>query len=187
MPLFSRHRPAAAAADPGPQLPEGYDQRLAALEAEGYTAAADAFDPATVEQYAAWLYGHLNAGGQITEAHGIPFAESRFVVAVRDFTTLGETGNSAYPIIVPAGISHLGGELGKSTLYYEAGYFMQGRPCVPVFTDPEFTDLPGAHDLLIPAITSEIQRRANIQYWLDGRAEQARISDLFAYWEETSR
>lgn len=184
MPLFSRR--AAAAPDPGRRLPAGYDESLAALEAAGYVAGPDAFERAPLERYAAWLYGHLEAGGQITEAYGIPFAESKFVVAVRDFTTLGEGGNAAYPIIVPDGICHLGGELGKSTLYYENDHGTDGRVCVPVFTDPEFTELPGAAGLLVPAIADELQRRANFAAWMEDRARQERISDLTAYWHQES-
>lgn len=144
----------------------------------GYEAQPDAFVPASLGQYVAWLERYLQGGGRITHVYGYPFARSRMLLAVRDFTTAGECGALARNIIVPRGVTHLGGALGHCTLFTEDG--AQGHS-VPAYSDPEFAGLPGYAEAAERQAADRARCEARHARHDAERARQAQVSDLSAY------
>lgn len=112
-----------------------------------------ALRPARLDEYLAWLRAWLDAGGTLTHAYDYPWSRWTWLTASRDFQLGGECGANAVQIIVPAGMQHAGGGLGHNNLYFLDGPRQLGSQ-VPVFSDPEFADLPG-----VPEFVREEERK----------------------------
>lgn len=155
-----------------------------------YRATPGAFEALRRDRYVAWLRAYLADGGKITDVYDYPYpGEIRFLLAIRDFTTDGETGSAARAILVPPGVRHLGGALGHCKLYFEAD--ASSGPLaksavpetlwVPAFSNPEFEELPGYAEAALRAFKA----RAELEQYgraLRARAEvQAQRSDLTAH------
>ena len=104
--------------------------------------------PATVADYQRWLVAHRKSGNEPTHHYDYPFAQGnlahlgsgpdfrkpKWYVAERNFRAVPLFGAAAVNIIVPKGVNFLGGNLGHSTLFFEADGRTDGH-CVPSYTD----------------------------------------------------
>ncbi len=153
---------------------------------QGHRARPDAFEPAPLDWYVAWLRGYLRAGGQITHVYDYPYSRVRFVLAARDFTTGGECGASARNILVPAGIRHLGGARGHCNLYFEKRHTLEGN-LVPAYSDPAFAALPGYREAATKARADHAESEKRHREYEAQRTRRARTSDLSAYTQDGER
>jgi hypothetical protein len=158
--------------------------RQAGIEEESmpsqYEAAPGAFQPLPLDRYVAWLRGYLQSGGRITHVYDYPYARGRFLLATRDFTTGGECGSAARQILVPAGVRHLGGDLGHCSMYFEDGHTLSGR-FVPAYSEPEFADLPGYAEVAAEAQAQRAAFEARHRAYESERRERVTTSDLSAH------
>lgn len=141
----------------------------------------ETFRLARVSEYVDWLRGHLAGGGQITHAYDYPIARADFLLARSDFTTGGECGTDAAQIVVPAGVRHLGGDLGHNNLFFMDGFTCTGRAIVPVYADPEFDALPGVREARDLAKAERVGFERRMRQRQEESATRARTSDLSAY------
>lgn len=96
---------------------------------------------ATPEDYKAWLRGYISSGGQLDfSLWGTPMPDD-FYVAQMPFRLVPLSGILHMHIIVPEGVSFLGGELGGCELYFMEGFRADvgyGKPAVHIFSDTRF-------------------------------------------------
>lgn len=64
----------------------------------------DGTEPATVEEYAAWLMGHVARGGKVRYRREHTFCASEFRIAYEGVVVEPEYGADAYTLIVRAGL-----------------------------------------------------------------------------------
>lgn len=89
---------------------------------------------ATTVEYREWLEGYINRGGSVTQHYNGRMNDDRYYVAIEDFELHDNCGAFAYDIIVPIGVSFLGGELGHCNLYFMDGFATLGWH-VPMWND----------------------------------------------------
>jgi hypothetical protein len=107
--------------------------------------------------------------------------------AEADFTTGGECGAAAAQIIVPPGIHHAGGARGHNALYQAGTEATLAGHAVPVFSDPEFTALPGVPDFILAKRAEALaadRQRAELQRQDE---EQRKSSDLSRWLRGSAR
>ncbi len=107
--------------------------------------------PAELSDYLTWLEGFLLDGGVPSHYYNYPWQGCRFMIAWEDFTTARECGARACEIIVPYGVSYLGGEMGHNNFYfYEelTDKFSVRGHFVPVYDDPEFEQIPQLREFI---------------------------------------
>jgi hypothetical protein len=139
-----------------------------------------AFRPATVTEYIAWLRPWLAAGNQPTHYYDYPWARWTWLTAEKDFTTGGECGANAVHIIVRPGVRHAGGGIGHNQLYFLDGTKQVGGQ-IPIFTDADFTDLPGVVGFVANERRRDAEYRMQIEESRNERAAAAVGSDVTRY------
>ena len=125
------------------------------------------FQPAYMRDYLTWLKKYFKKGGQFTSYIDREFMVGDVLEAVADFHLTGPYGANSREIIIPRGVSFLGGDTGHCTLYFmESGTALKASNCphVPMFSDPEFLNLRGAKEFL------EKKRKEEEEYrrWMVG-------------------
>jgi len=87
--------------------------------------------------YTRWLEGFVDAGNTPTHYYSYPFSRwDSFYVAKKDFELVPLYGADSINIIVPDGITILGGSRGHNNIFCYNGYKHRGS--VPVFSDTVF-------------------------------------------------
>ena len=87
--------------------------------------------------YIQWLEGFVDAGNTPTHYYSYPFSRwNSFYVAKKDFELVPLYGADSINIIVPEGITILGGSRGHNNIFCYNGYKHRGT--VPVFSDTVF-------------------------------------------------
>lgn len=87
--------------------------------------------------YTQWLEGFVDAGNTPTHYYSYPFSRwDSFYVAKKDFELVPLYGADSINIIVPEGITILGGSRGHNNIFCYNGYKHRGS--VPVFSDTVF-------------------------------------------------
>ena len=87
--------------------------------------------------YTQWLEGFVDAGNTPTHYYSYPFSRwNSFYVAKKDFELVPLYGADSINIIVPEGITILGGSRGHNNIFCYNGYKHRGT--VPVFSDTVF-------------------------------------------------
>ena len=87
--------------------------------------------------YTHWLVGFVDAGNTPTHYYSYPFSRwNSFYVAKKDFELVPLYGADSINIIVPDGITILGGSRGHTNVFCYNGYKHRGS--VPVFSDTVF-------------------------------------------------
>ena len=145
---------------------------------------AEAFEPLPLSRYIEWLTAYTQAGGLITHVYDYPYERAGFLLARSDFSLGGECGSQARPVLVPAGVRHLGGKLGHNTLYFEASdedqIHVRGS-WVPAYSNPGFADVPGYAEARRSADERHAASSAQRSHYMDDERERIRTSDLSAY------
>lgn len=87
--------------------------------------------------YIQWLEGFVDAGNTPTHYYEYPFSRwNSFYIAKKDFELAPLYGADSISIIVPDGITILGGSRGHTNVFCYSGYKHRGS--VPVFSDTVF-------------------------------------------------
>lgn len=87
--------------------------------------------------YTQWLEGFVDAGNTPTHYYSYPFSRwNSFYVAKKDFELVPLYGADSINIIVPDGITILGGSRGHTNVFCYSEYKHRGS--VPVFSDTVF-------------------------------------------------
>ena len=89
--------------------------------------------------YLFWLAGYLATGGQPTHYYDYSIIDVmyKYYVATRDFHIAPLYGGMSINLIVPVGVTFLGGEPGHTNLFFEDGFTTSGG-WVPVYQDTAF-------------------------------------------------
>lgn len=119
---------------------------------------------ASLGEYIDFLRVYFASGGSASHYYDYPFAQHKFLIATRDFRTGGECGSLSQQIIVPAGIRHIGGDLGHNTLYLFDGPVVVGG-FVPVYSDAAFGQFPQTQ-------AAYERDRANEARWLEEKRQR---------------
>lgn len=112
---------------------------------------------ATPREYARWLVGFLERGGEITHYYDYKMPWT-FYIAIRDFSLPPFYGSLSVSVIVPAHITVEYGDTGHNNLFLMDG-FHHGGGWVPVYSD--FVD-PDRPSLIITAIGSRKRYRVTV-------------------------
>lgn len=91
---------------------------------------------AQAHDYAMWLTGYLNNGGNVTHQYDYPFERAGFVVATSDFHIRPGYGARSQRILVPRFVKWTG-TLGHDSIYMIDGYQVHGI-WVPTYSDSVF-------------------------------------------------
>ena len=95
------------------------------------------YEGANRADYTKWLRGFVDAGNTPTHYYSYPFSRwDSFYVAKKDFELVPLYGADSINIIVPEGITILGGSRGHNNIFCYNGYKHRGT--VPVFSDTVF-------------------------------------------------
>jgi len=109
---------------------------------------SDTTEPATLEQYLAWLNGYIKRGGKPTHFYDYPIGRLRFRYAVGAPLIVDsdrEFGAGGRSVIVARGVTAertnpagLFGGWAHTRLYFMDGYRSNDPGIVPVYSNPEF-------------------------------------------------
>lgn len=102
------------------------------------------FYPATVNEYLAWVWQHIESGGTVTNWYDYPMSRAGILVAQEYFELPPGYGVGSKDIIVPEGVEWSCVNSGHSVLYLPGGrIFASMGAGVPAYNDQAFHDLPG--------------------------------------------
>lgn len=94
--------------------------------------------PATAADYAAWLRGYLQQGGQITSTYDYPMPIERIVIAKLPCHITPLHGASAYTIIVPQHVPcTMDNDIGHNRVLYMHDFSRHNMTYVELYSDVE--------------------------------------------------
>lgn len=100
----------------------------------------DGTEPATAEEYTAWLMGYVKQGGKTRPRGEREFRESEFRIAYEDVVVEPEYGADAYTLIMRAGLKWSAPEgLGHITVCEMDGFTTTDPDMIEEFSDTTVT------------------------------------------------
>ena len=136
---------------------------------DGRTTHPDTTEPATVQQYAAWLRGYVRRGGKPTHFYDYPISREGFRYAASTVTVDSdyEYGSSLRHIIVAAGVrterTNPAGPFdgwAHTHMFFMHGYRTNRPTAVPVYSDPEFDEFRSGN----PCDCDDYEHRPNLRW-----------------------